>query len=304
MNGSVDNSCSVIICRIDGKDSSGVGTYGISVSVVDSHVLLYNGVFFGCEPIGESFSVAEAFAIVNSERPEDRPEELAGFELSFDDYIRTSQMFLTDKGMSDTKTLERKIVYFCTSVIGIHAITFIDVQKMTKSEIIEIIPSLEHNENDEGEENTDEEENSPEGDGDAADDASPEVAIRCDPVLDPVNGASAGSLTAGTMIYCKMREDSAYFNLMAKVSPDFDGIVTGEVAGVRVNDLGTATVVVNLSEGVTGAFKVSSNIRLKMSEKPAAGSVISERFAVEIIFAVAGVIIFLCLMAVLLYYLA
>jgi len=298
MSDTGDKSCVVVTCRIDGKDSFGTELYGVYISVVESGVSLFNGAFFGREPIGESFSIAEMIALVNSQHPEERAEELTNFESSLDNFVQTSQLFVSDKNLSDPKSLEHKITYFCTTVMSLNAITFVEVVNMPKSELSEIIPSLVND----GEGDADEE-TSPDSDGDDAEEALPDVAIRCDPVLDPVNGVSVAKLSVGTMVYCKMREDSAYYNLMAKVSPGFDGIVAGDVAGVRENEQGSMTVVVKLSDGVTGAFKALSNIRLKLVEKPVAGSSISNRFSVEIIFAVAGVIIFLCLMAILLHYL-
>ena len=298
MSDSGDKTCLVITCRIDGKDSSGIGLYGVLISVVNSGALLFSGVFFSRERIDDSFSIAEMIALINSQHTEERAEELMNIESTLDDFVRTSQLFLSDKNLSDPKSLEHKITYFCTTVMLLNAITFVNVLSMAKSELREIIPSLKDYEDE------DEDEEIPLSvDGGDAEDVLPEVAIRCEPVLDPVNGIPVGSINVGTMIYCKMKEDSAYYNLMAKVSPDFDGIVAGDVAGVRVNELGSATVVVRLSEGVTGAFKVATSIRLKLVEKSAAGSSKSNRFAIEIIFGVAGVIFFLCLMAILLHYL-
>ncbi|MCL2684399.1 MAG: hypothetical protein FWE55_04065 [Synergistaceae bacterium] len=302
MSAADDKTYVVVTCRIDGKESSGA-VYGISVSVVDEHVLVYNGVFFDNEPIDPSLPPSEMISLTNSARPNERPETFSSFESSLDDYIRTSRIFQNDKSLNDLKSLEHKITYFCTSAMSLNALTFLGVGRIAKNELNQII-SPPDAPNDEGGENNGEENLLAGGDEDA-EDAPSEVAVMCDPVLDPVNGVSAGDIAVGTTIYCKMREGSTFYNLMEKVSPGFDGTVTGDVTGVKVNELGRATVAVNLSDGMTGAIKVASNVRIKVAEKTeAAGDAPSNQFGVEVIFAVAGVIIFLCIMAVLFHYLS
>ena len=301
MNADSDKNIFVITCRIDGKDSSGVGLYGLLVSVVDSQDLLFNGALFSREPIDGSMPVAEKISFIQSQHLEERPEEFKNLETSLDDYIRTSRLFQNDKNIHDPKTMEHKITYFFTTVMSFNAISFLEVAAISREGLGEIIPSLKKG----GEENTNGENLFSDEDEDQSDeDILSTVPIRCDPILDPVHGVPIGSLEVGTMIYCKMREDSVFYSLMTNASADFDGVVKGDVAGVSVSEHGVATVVVKLSEGLTGAIKAASSVRMKLVDKSADADKTSHVFGVEIVFAVAGVIIFLCIMALLLYYLA
>ena len=138
MNAADDKNCVLISCRINGKDTSGNGIHGILVSVVDEESLIFKGSYFCHEEIDESLSLPEMISLVNSERPDDRPEELANYEKSLEDFILTSRLFQSDKNLSDSKSLEHRITYFCTSVMSLNTITFLDVGMMPKRELDQI----------------------------------------------------------------------------------------------------------------------------------------------------------------------
>ena len=298
MSAANDKNCVVVTCRINGKDISGAGIFGILISVVDEELLIYSGTYFRHEQIDDSLSLPEMVSLIDSERPNERPEELANFETSLDDYIRTSRLFQSEKNLNDPKSIEHKITYFCTSVMSFNAITFLDVGRMSKRELSQIIPSLKI----EDKENTGEKVSS-DGFSEDTEGAPSNVAVMCDPVMDPVRGVAVANLEVGTMIYCKLREGSVFYNMMEKVLPDFEGTVTGDVTAISINEIGTATVAVKLSDDMTGAIKVPENVRLKLAAKPEGVNNVSHRVGIEVVFAVAGVIIFLCLMTILLNYL-
>jgi uncharacterized membrane protein YidH (DUF202 family) len=91
---------------------------------------------------------------------------------------------------------------------------------------------------------------------------------------------------------------------MKNASPNFDGTVTGDVAAVSVNELGSATVALKLSDGVTGAMKLAGTARVKVAAKQPERKETHENHSVTIVLAMTGVIFFLCLMALLLHFLA
>ena len=302
MNANDDKSCIVIRCRIDGKDSSGTEIYGISINVVYDLMLIYNKTLFSGEKFDDSLTLRDMAAIVNSSSQENRPESLTSLESSLDDYVITSRLFQNDKNLDDPKAMEHKITYFCTTVMSLNAITFLEMDWMSRSELRKIIPSIAPD-GESGEDDEDDEPSDGEGEDDGGEGLS-NVAIACDPVLDPVIGVPVNELSVGAVICCKLREGSVFYNVMEKVSPDFDGIVTGDVIGVSVNELGTATIAVKLSDDVTGAMKAASAVRVRMAVKSDEESASPKSFRAEVALAAAGVVLFLCLLAILLYFFA
>jgi uncharacterized membrane protein YidH (DUF202 family) len=90
---------------------------------------------------------------------------------------------------------------------------------------------------------------------------------------------------------------------MKKTSPDFDGIVTGDVAAASANEIGSVTVAMRLSDGVTGAMKLIGTARVKIAEKQPQMDEAYPNPGVPIALATAALMLFLCLMALLLRFL-
>jgi hypothetical protein len=95
-----------------------------------------------------------------------------------------------------------------------------------------------------------------------------EIFVRCDPVLDPVSGVAMNDLSAGTHIYGRLAPDSIVYKLLAKNNRNFDGIISAQVSGIAMNNLGTATVSLILSDGIAGVMKLSGKVRVKTSPGP------------------------------------
>ena len=297
MGAEESRNCFVVTYRIDGKDAFGMDRNAISVNVVDDNLLVYNRTLFSAEKFEEQLTLRDMVSLIDSSSEGERLEELKTLESSLDDYAISSRLFQSENNINDPKALEHAITYYCTTVLSLNAITFLELTPASRKELSKFIPSLKH-----GGIETDADEEIPSG-GDNNEDgeALPNTAILCDPVLDPVNGVPIEDLAAGEVLYCKLREGSVFYNLMEKISPDFDGIVTGDVMGVSVNELGTAAVEVILSEDVTGTIKVPANVRLKMASDSDITITAPQNLLVKVIFAVLGVIFFLCLMAILLH---
>jgi hypothetical protein len=265
--------------------------------VTDASSVLYDGAIFSPDPTNKDAPLPELFSALMSPRPDDRAEALAAYETNLLDYIKTSHLFQNEKSLADPKALERKITYFCMSELSISAVSFLDVTEFPASEIEAMMPPRRGGKDEPG--------SSSESDAQGNEGpSSPDVVIACDPVMDPVGGVAAGELPPGTAILCKLRGGSVFYNLMEKASPSFDGTVKGDVTAVNVNDLGTAIIALKLSDGVTGAIKVAGTVRLKVSSKADPINGAPKHFGVEVVLAAAGVIVFLCVMALLLYLLS
>jgi hypothetical protein len=291
-------NCVVVTCRINGKAASGDPVYGFFMCVLDSSELMYDGELFSQEPIGSNVSFSEAFELLNAPRPKQRPDEFAKYESELANFIKASRMFHSEKNLGDPKAQEHKITYFCTSVLALNAISFLEIREMSKRDLYFIMPSLKKTE-------TPEKEAPPEksraavgqpGEGGVSD-----IAVACDPVLDPVAGVAVGGLAEGMVVYCRLREGSVFHKLMKNFSPNFDGTVTGDVVAVSVSKLGSATVAMKLSEGVTGAMKLAGTVRVKVAAKQPEADEADKDPLAAVVLATGVVIVFLCLMALLLH---
>jgi hypothetical protein len=122
-------------------------------------------------------------------------------------------------------------------------------------------------------------------------------------VLDPVSGVAASELKNGWIVYCRLSEDSVFYKLMANTSPGFDGVVSGEVAGVRVSEDGPAVVALKLSDGVSGALRLPPRVRVKMASGADAGAPplkSADAARIQLVLAALGLIALLCVMWILL----
>ena len=97
-----------------------------------------------------------------------------------------------------------------------------------------------------------------------------------------------------------------FFDLMAKKSPDFSGIVSGDITAIHVNEFGSAVVSIKLSDGVAGVLKLAGTVRIKArsrkEQSETAGRKSLLRF--DVMLAVAGMAVFLFMMWLLLHILA
>ncbi|MDR3076881.1 MAG: hypothetical protein LBU26_06235 [Synergistaceae bacterium] len=301
--GGDNRNCVIATCRIDGKDSSGNSVCGFFMCVTDGRDVLYDGELFSRTPFDMETPLSEMFAVLSAPRPDDRSEEFSRCEAALSDFIRSSRIFQSEKNLDDQKSLEHKITYFCTSVLSINAISFLEISEMSKHDLYLAIPPLKRGEENETERLGPQDESKP-GEAGTQGGGTPDVVVACEPVLDPVGGVAISELAKGTAIYCKMKTGSVFYNLMENASPEFDGIVKGDVTAVSINELGSGTVVLKLSDGVSGAMKAASTVRVKVVAKSNDEPGKAKPPAVEIFFAIAGVVIFLCIMALLLYWLS
>jgi hypothetical protein len=293
--------CFIARCLINGHDSSGGSANGLLLCAVSAGEVLYCGAMFSHEPIDPDISLSDALSLLDASRPDGDYEGASSYESGLMDFVRNSRIFQSDKGLTDPKALEHRITYFCSSNLSLNAISFLEIHEMTDVELRQILPRKGNHER-EGEDGAEEAGFS--GDGAPKEGVLPDVVVACDPVLNPVGGVPVSELTPGETIYCKLRVGSVFYNLMESASPNFDGVITGDVTAVSVSDLGSATVALKLSDGVTGAMKVASTVRLKSARKDGDALPAHHLPDVEVFIAIGGVILFLTVMAALLYLLS
>jgi hypothetical protein len=133
-----------------------------------------------------------------------------------------------------------------------------------------------------------------------------DIAIRCEPILDPVKGLAMNELTVGDSVMTRLPADSVFFKLMARNIAGFDGVIAANVTGILQNELGTATISLALSDGIMGVMKLSGKVRVKTAgataeakRKPGPHSPLE--IPPGAVFGAAGIVVFLSLLAMLFY---
>jgi hypothetical protein len=306
----VSTRCFVATCVIDGKTAAGNSVFGALLAVVDAGVLALLKIRFAGVQFDKDAPWTDLLQAIDAPKPEDYPENFKKFEGQLSDFIVSSGIFQNSKKLSDLRAAEREISYFCSSDLEINAIAFLDLTDENRSSLDKMIPELAgaHAVTANGAGGEDSGGGAlpglPEAGGAGSSPRGGDIFVPCDPVLDPVSGVAAGELKNGWSVCCRLPGDSVFYKLMAKTSPGFDGVVSGEVVGVRVGEDGPAVVALKLSEGVSGALRLPPRVRVKMvpgadavSSRPLK-SVDSER--VQILLAASGLIALLCVMWILL----
>lgn len=301
---------SVLKGFIHGRDVGTRPIYGAFVAVGSPSGLVYHGERFSSEPIESSLNWTSLIALFGESHAEEKAEAetLGKYERELHTYIEMTRGFLGEKGPMDNKAVEKKIAYFCSDVLEMSVITFVELTPMDESELLFTMPFLRerlHKKHEAPEEKKfPEEADKPEGfppDTPGTPDAS-EVFIACLPVLDPVSGVAVSNLSVGDTVYCRLPEDSAFYKLFRRSLPSFDGVVTGEVTGVQLSETGSSIVALRLSDGVSGALKISGKVRIRTLASGMFGKTAASReMSVEIALAAAGVVFFLCLLGILVY---
>ncbi|MDR3279174.1 MAG: hypothetical protein LBT23_01565 [Synergistaceae bacterium] len=303
--GDYSGKIAVIKCVINGHDANSNPIHGFCMGVMDDNDLLYHGELFSREPIDSVASLSELYAKLTSPRPEMRTAELSEYENSLAGYIASSRLLQGEKNIADPKAMEHKITYFCSSVLGLNAISFLEMQEMSREDLYLIIPALRKADDDKNMTSPGDEARASAGGADEEVKSTPDVVVACDPILDPVSGIPASALAAGDSVFCKLKEDSVFYSMMKSAVENFDGIVSGEVSAAQMNDMGSVTLAIQLSDGITGAIRIAGTVRVKAVRLAAPEPAMRKSpHQMAIAFAVAGVVAFLCVMGLLLRFLS
>lgn len=256
---------------IDAKDDRGRTMYGTLLGVVSRRDIKHLSVMFTREEISKSTDWSELlFMHEERNKTTDRDPLLVHHEEELHKFLSSSTILNGIAKNHNTKQAEQAISRYCTEQLQLKAVSFVEFMDASDNDIRLFDKS---------------EEEKPE---EAPADASPEVTreevmesapgqknenelfIRCDPILDPVNGIAMNDLKLGDYVFGKLAEDSVFYKMLQKNLATFDGIVSAQVTGILVNELGTATVSLALSEGVTGIMKLSGKVRIRVAAPPEA----------------------------------
>lgn len=295
---------------IDGKDKDARPIYGLFIAVAFGKELVYFAERFSCDVIDRNISWAEMVGMLNAAPDESREENLARYEKELHQYVEMSRLFQSESGVLDAKDIEHKITYFCSDILGINAITFVELTALAKDDLVSLMPFLKMDGSDAAgsdarEGNGDAEEEHFFGEETPHKERKRDLFVSCEPVLDQVKGIAVSDLSVGSSVSCRLPHESVYYKFFKGRFPDFDGVITGEVTGIKVSEDAPAVVALDLADGIAGIMKISGKVRIALAEKHAAEAMENNSArSVELILAGASVILFLCLLGVLLYILS
>jgi hypothetical protein len=284
---------------VHGREVSLNPVYGVFVCVSTSSETKYVSILFSKEPVDDKTSMDELISKLAEKSQAAKEESLASYEKDLSEYIRTNRVFQVEPNHLDTRAMERKISYFCSESLQINAITVLEITLIGEDALHSMFPSMPESvegESDDG--------GSSDDDGSEDKEASgpQEIYVSCNPVLDPVSGVAAGEIEPGDSIYCMLPEESSFYKLLQSNSPDFNGMIVCDVAGVHVNEFGSAVVALALADGVSGTLKLSGSVRVKLNSKGLSKRAKRNITRTDVAFAVAGMVLFLCAMGVIMYF--
>jgi hypothetical protein len=260
----IDNYSEYTVVKglIHGREKNGRLIYGVFLAVVSDVRQIYVKDRFSLDPIENDLPWDRFLLILNAPEPEKPDEAISQYEAAFYAYLDAGRVFVSDKGVVNNKVAEHNITYHCTEVLGFSAITFIEMIQVSGAELYGFLPFLKDI-LDEGEDENEYDEDAPQdGNGESG-----EIFVNCAPVIDPVHGVSAANLSTGDVVYCHLPEDSSFYKLCSTNIPNFDGVVTGDVTGVSVNEFGGAVVAVSLADGISATIKLSGSVGIKTVHK-------------------------------------
>jgi hypothetical protein len=297
-------SFTVVKGFIHGREKSARPVYGLFLGVSQGMHEYYLKTHFILEPVDREIDWSRFLSILNGQEEDERDEALSKYEEDLRNFISIDRVFLSEKKALDPKAIERKITYYCADDLDMSAVTFIDATSMERDELYSRMPFLKNasiGDSGAGDENpVSEEDNEPGGD----DKNTNAIFIECTPVIDPIAGIPVSKLAIGQSVSCHLPEDSPFYKMCVATLPDFDGIVTGEVTGIKVNEFGNSVVAMDLADGITGAMKIPGNIWIKAAHKGAAPAKTTDnKLPRSMLFGVIGVIALICAILILFHYL-
>jgi hypothetical protein len=261
---------------IDAKDDRGHTWYGTFLGVVSRRDTKYLSVMFSREESSKSLDWREILMLHNEkEKSPGRDPAITHHEYEVYKYLERSMVLNGVAKNHNTKQAEQAISRYCLESLYLKTVSFIDYTEATEGDLelfeqaeVSSAQSDTQPEEDAPVDGTPEEPAAQAPDGTGTDSGKKEeIFLRCDPILDPVNGVAMNELTTGDYVFGRLPEDSVFFKLLAKNIRGFDGVVTAQVTGILVNELGTATISLNLSDGVSGVMKLSGKVRIKTAQK-------------------------------------
>ena len=307
----VEQGFVIVTGFIDAKDDRGRTVYASLVAFVSRRSNKFLSVLFSKEAPDKELGWADLLSIHKTAmQTPGRDPSLLRYEEELREYIESSSVLNSIAKNHNTKQAEQSISRQCLDHLQLKAVSFIDFTEASESDFqyLETVwddGAKKEEEASQSEETTEEDIRDKATGSGAAD-----IFVRCDPILDPVNGKAMSELRIGDQIYGRLPEDSVFYKLLLRNYGAFDGTITAKVTGVLINDLGTATVSLELSDGVAGVMKLSGKVKIRVVENaPHADGAGAPRrrlfrltdLSTEMVFAVAGTIVLISALALIYY---
>jgi hypothetical protein len=297
---------------IDARDERGNAIYGTILSVVSRREIKYLSVMFSHDETSKSMEWNDLL-LLHRDRGKDHDPVAIHHEEELFKYLERSPVLNTLAKNRNTKQAEQAISRYCLDGLQLKAVSLIEYFDAAESDVA----FFEKEGGQASGSSTGGEQKKPEdmpfeSDPDDAGDEKPEetknkedVVVRCEPILDPVNGVAMNELNIGETVMAKLPGDSVFFKLLSRNIPSFDGVVTAAITGILMNELGTATISLALSDGITGIMKMSGKVRIKIAPPSDAGNEPKRKKQGELpeslVFGAAGAIVLIAA-ALVLYY--
>ncbi|MDR1943205.1 MAG: hypothetical protein LBQ19_00115 [Synergistaceae bacterium] len=252
---------------IDAKDDRGRTINCTFLTVVSRRDVKYTSVLFGRGDMSKGSNWSDLLALhEETHSAVNRDPLIVHHEEELKKYLDTSLVITGVAKNLNTKPAEQSVSRFCLDYLKLKAVCFVSYVDASQEDLKlfeKDAPVLDA-----------EPASSDAPAGDVVPEAryeektERELFIRCDPILDPIGGVATNELSPGDYIYGKLAADSVIYKLLAKNNRGFDGIITAKVSGILMNELGTATISLDLSDGVSGVMKISGKVRVKMALDP------------------------------------
>lgn len=259
---------------IDAKDDRGHGVNGTFISLVTRRDIKFTSVHFERIEMDKSMNWRDLLTIHEEARKDkNRNPLLLHHEEGLCKFLETSFILTHVAKNLNTKPAEQAISRFCLDELKLKAVCFVsftnagedDLTFFQKEEPAIAQTSKNADSGLPAPEKPEKTEEAPRSDG--REPESKNLFVRCEPVLDPVGGVAMNELAEGYNVYCRLSADSVIYKLLSKNNPSFDGLITAKVTGILMNDIGTATVSLALSDGVAGVMKLSGKVRVMVERE-------------------------------------
>jgi len=293
---------------IDAKDERQRTFYGTFMAVVSRRDTLYLGVMFGSEEIPKETDFDALYDALTSraQAPDD-----AAFSHNESELYKFLDVSRTLNGVARSRNLkqaEQAISRFCADTLHLKAVTFVFFEDAMKSQLARFA----HEKKETPESSSAEMPEAADSEESAAAEPSAEKAprdliVRCEPVLDPVRGVAMSDLNVGDTVCARLPDDSIFYKMFVKNFQGFDGVITAQVNGILVNELGTAIVSLQLADDVSGVMKMSGKVKVKMADRQTAAGDGSRHWLnlqtlpPELVFAAATIFVLLCAIGLIVY---
>lgn len=262
-----DNIFLVFKGFIDAKNEQEASVFGSFIALASRRDVRFVSAMFSRSEMPKDTDWHEIVRIHSQKgSPNSRDPEDVKFEEKLTGFFFKSNVLHTVVKNRNTKAAEQAVSRFCMEEIGLRSVTFLDYADATDDDIKFIDAAAGR---------ASESVDTPAHEKDAESAAGPsstpanarpdEIFVRCEPILDPVVGVAMNEIQVGDRVYTKLPADSVFYKMLARGRRMFDGVVTAEVTGILVNELGTATISMKLSDSVSGIMKLSGKVKVKMA---------------------------------------